>query len=296
MILIKLQGGLGNQMFQYAFGLALSAKLNTHLYFDLSFFKQDDHGLTPRTYQLDLFSKRVNIAGDGMINRFLNPGLMQRICNKTGIGKTTIYREKAMSFNPDVFAVKQPAYVEGFWQSELYFAPVSASIRKALTFRAPLNEESAKIAAGLAQQANTVSVHVRRGDYVSSKTTNQLHGTCSVTYYQKAIALVKEQVADPVFFFFSDDSEWVQQHLLPLTEKGVLVQHNLHNDSWQDMALMSKCKHHIIANSSFSWWGAWLNPDIEKVVIAPEDWFNTKSEYFVASNIVPSNWLRLPNE
>jgi len=295
MIIIKLQGGLGNQMFQYAFGLSIANKLYTILYLDLSFFKEN-HGLTPRKYELELFNNSINIAGDELISRFLRPGFVQKVFNKTGIYKTTICRENTLRFNDDVFEVKPPAYFEGFFQSEQYYNADEELIRKTFTFKSPLNQESQRVADTLKQQPNTVSIHVRRGDYVSSTIANNLHGVCSANYYQNAIALIKSKINDPIFYFFSDDPEWVSQYLLPIVDNAKLVSHNQQTDCWQDMALMSKCKHHIIANSSFSWWGAWLNPDKEKIVIAPEKWFNTGTEYFNAADIVPSKWTRLPNE
>ncbi|SHN24216.1 alpha-1,2-fucosyltransferase [Mucilaginibacter sp. OK098] len=296
MIIIKLQGGLGNQMFQYAFGLSLSKKLNTSLYFDVSFFKQPDSGLTPRIYELDLFSSPINIAGDKQINKFLRPNFIQKAFNKTGINKSTIYRESSLRFTNEVFEVKPPIYFEGFWQSEKYFNAVEDLIRNVLIPKPALNQQSQKIADAITQQPNAVSIHVRRGDYVNSKATNELHGVCSVNYFQNAIALIKEKIQDSRFYFFSDDPEWVGEHLLPVIDNATLVQHNYDADSWQDMALMSKCKHHIIANSSFSWWGAWLNPNKEKVVIAPATWFSTETDYLDSQDLLPKSWIRIPNE
>jgi hypothetical protein len=294
-ILIKLQGGLGNQMFQYAFGLAISNKLNTPLYLDLSFFKQN-HGLTPRKYELDLFNNSINIAGDKLVSRFLHPGFVQKVFKKMGINNSTIYRENSLRFSDAVFEVKPPAYFEGFFQSEQYFSVVGQLIRKNFTFKSSLNKKSQIIADELTHQANTVSIHIRRGDYVSSTAANHLHGVCSVNYYQNAIALIKDKIKDPVFYFFSDDPEWVAQHLLPVVANATLVQHNHDADSWQDLALMSKCKHHIIANSSFSWWGAWLNPSKEKIVIAPATWFSTKTDYLDPQDLIPKSWIQIPNE
>jgi hypothetical protein len=297
LIIIKLQGGLGNQMFQYAFGLSLSKKLSTPLYFDASFFKQADHGLTPRKYELDLFDIPINIAGNKLVNRFLHPNFIQKAYSKIGINKSTIFGENSLRFTNKVLETKLPAYFEGFWQSEQYFIELDDLIRKSFTFKLPLNQQSQKIADKLAQQSNTVSIHVRRGDYVNSTLTNELHGVCSINYYKNAIALIKERIQDPCFYFFSDDPEWVDQHLLQAIDNATLVQHNYDADSWQDLALMSKCKHHIIANSSFSWWGAWLNPGEEKIVIAPKKWFNiTETDYFVSTDIIPLKWIKITND
>lgn len=296
MVVVKLQGGLGNQMFQYAFGLSISHKLSCPLYFDLSFFKNSHHGLTPREYALDAFTCKVNIAEDKLIDSFFNPDLYQRINNKLGISKKTIYHEHGLKFNNRVLAIKPPAYLEGFWQSAQYFNDIKDTITTAFTFKYSLNPQSQKIAEQLAQQADSVSVHIRRGDYVSVKTTNELHGLCSVKYYQNAMALAKKQVLNPKFYFFSDDPEWVEQHLLQDMGDSTLIRHNTLADSWQDMALMSKCKHHIIANSSFSWWGAWLGHATGKIVIAPANWFSSQAEYLDTSDLIPKNWIQLANE
>jgi hypothetical protein len=294
-IVIKLQGGLGNQMFQYAFGLSISKKMKAPLFLDLSFYNQD-HGLTPRSYALDIFGAQAEIANGKIVNSFFRPGLLQRLLNKTGLNKHTIYHEKTMRFNNDAFDIAPPVYFEGFWQSERYFSWMEREIREAFSFKKPLNLDSQKIEDELAHQPNAVSVHVRRGDYVTSAATNELHGVCSVTYYKKAIALIKQKITNPVFYFFSDDAGWVAENLIAATDNALLVQHNRGDDSWQDIALMSKCSHHIIANSSFSWWGAWLNPGNEKMVIAPANWFAAKADNLDTLDLIPQNWIQIPNE
>ncbi|WP_237073810.1 alpha-1,2-fucosyltransferase [Mucilaginibacter mali] len=281
-------------MFQYAFGLSLSHKLNCRLYLDNAVFGQTDHDMALRNYELDIFSKDIELADEKQIGKFLRPGNLQRLLNKTGINNTTVYREKSLRFHSEVFTVKPPAYFEGFWQTEKYFN--AERVRQAFRFNRPLNHQSAEIATEISQQVNPVSMHIRRGDYVSSKTTNELHGLCSINYYKKATTLINEQLADPHFYIFSDDPEWVGQNLLPCLKNATLVHHNPGADSWQDMALMNKCKHHIIANSSFSWWGAWLSAGNEKTVIAPKNWFAKPSAYFDDADIVPSNWIKLPND
>jgi hypothetical protein len=295
-IIVKLQGGLGNQMFQYAFGLSLSKKLKCTLYLDLSFFRQYSNDLTPRNYELTLFPGQINIASDKLVNRFLHSGPIRRLINKVGISRTAVYRENTLRINKQVFNIKPSVYLEGFWQSEQYFNDYEDLVRRSLCFKKTLNHESQKIADELANQADTISIHVRRGDYVSSKRTNELHGICSIKYYTESIKLISNRLNNPHFYFFSDDPGWVKENLLQAVKNASLIEHNMGNESWQDMALMSKCKHHIIANSSFSWWGAWLNPDKEKMVIAPKSWFSSKTDYFDDKDIVPENWIRLPNE
>lgn len=291
MIIVKLQGGLGNQMFQYAFGLSLSRKLNCGLYLDSTILRETGHNMVLRNYELDIFSDEIRIADTQQINKFIRPGKLQRLLNKTGISKTTVYREKSLRFDANALCVTPPAYFDGFWQTEKYFN--AKLLRQAFAFTRSLNSKSGEIATEIAQQNNPVSIHIRRGDYVSSKPTNELHGLCSLAYYQNAIALINERISYPHFYIFSDDAEWTEQNLIPSLKNATLVHHNKGTDSWQDMALMSKCRHHIIANSSFSWWGAWLSADEKKTVIAPQNWFAKPSAYFDDVDIVPSNWIKI---
>lgn len=281
-------------MFQYAFGLSLANKNNCDLYLDNTICGKDGHDYTARRYELNIFNNIPQIAGAKLIGTFLQPGKPQRMLRKIGVNIKSVYLETSLRFNKDVYDVKPPAYFDGFWQSEKYFN--IDLIRSSLIFGQNFNSETSRIANQIMQQAAPVSIHIRRGDYVTSKTTNELHGLCAIGYYQKAIALINNQVPDAHFYIFSDDTEWVSQSLLPGLKNARVVHHNQGADSWQDMALMSMCKHHIIANSSFSWWGAWLNPDKKKTVIAPEKWFARPSAYFDDTDIVPSGWIKLPND
>lgn len=297
MIIVKLQGGLGNQMFQYAFGLARSVEVNSPLYLDLSFFASQQAGsdITYREFELGLFSDKVKIADNNTVKSFTHSNRFQRTLNKLGISKKQVYQEQSLKVDQTPFKLSPPVYFDGYWQSEDYFNRTEKLIRNAFEFKKPLNKQSQQIEGELFNQHNTVSVHIRRGDYVSSARTNEIHGTCSLNYYRQAIETLKSKLADPYFYFFSDEPDWVNDNLINGLEDYQLIKHNTDADSWQDMALMSKCRHHIIANSSFSWWGAWLNPQKEKIVIAPEKWFNAASEYFDDRDIVPQNWLKIAN-
>jgi tellurite resistance-related uncharacterized protein len=297
LIIVKLQGGLGNQMFQYAFGLSRSAELNSPLYLDLSFFASQQTGsdVTYREYELGLFSDKIQIANNEIIKSFTNPNRWQKVLTKLGTTKKQVYREYSLKVDREVFNLSPPVYFDGYWQSDDYFSSHERLIREAFEFRKPLNSQSQDIADTLNSQQNTVSIHIRRGDYASSARTNELHGTCSVSYYRQAVGTIKSRLTDPHFYFFSDEPNWVKDNLIADLENYYIVQHNTGADSWQDMALMSQCQHHIIANSSFSWWGAWLNPDKEKIVIAPQNWFNAKTDYFNDADIIPKNWIKIAN-
>ena len=293
MIIVELQGGLGNQMFQYAFGKSLAIKLDTPLYFDTSCFElENEKSDKMRPYQLDLFNLPIKFAKKNIINQFLNPSKFQRGLNKFRFLKKTYFKEYSFLFDPKVNTQSPSVYFEGYWQSEKYFA-TSDSIKQAFNFKKSLNYESERLKLEIFQKENSVSIHVRRGDYILSPQNIQLHGTCTIDYYKNAINLIREYVNKSFFYFFSDDPKWVEQNLVSDLTNYTIVKHNQGADSWQDMALMSKCKHHIIANSSFSWWGAWLNPSPNKIVIAPKNWFAKPDLNQQSETLIPGNWIRI---
>jgi hypothetical protein len=163
-------------------------------------------------------------------------------------------------------------FMDGYWQSEQYFVDEAAQIRTDLQVCEPMSPRDQEVAGHMAA-VNAVSLHVRRGDYVSSAATHAMHGMCGLDYYQRAIRLIADSVSDPVFFIFSDDLSWVSENLRIVFHHY----HEVHNSAataFQDLRLMSLCRHHIIANSSFSWWGAWLNSSREKIVLRPKIWFS----------------------
>lgn len=173
---------------------------------------------------------------------------------------------------------------DGYWQSEKFFAPVADKVREAFRFRKEeMNERTLQFAETL-QKGTFVSVHVRRGDYLPLV---DYHGLCSESYYRDAMRYLSEKLPDAVFVFFSDDMDWVKENLR--SEGAVYVDWNQGKDSWQDMYLMSQCKCNIVANSSFSWWGAWLNGNADKIVIAPSRWFTFSPNY----DILPDSWITL---
>ena len=138
-------------------------------------------------------------------------------------------------------------------------------------------------------QTNSVSLHIRRGDYVSNQKTNQTHGTCDLDYYQRCITEIEKEVENPYFFVFSDEIEWVKENL-KINHPAEYVDQNTGDKSYEDMRLMSQCKHNVIANSSFSWWGAWLNSYPDKIVFAPKRWF--ASDKHNTKDLIPEGWKK----
>ena len=189
---------------------------------------------------------------------------------------------------PEIKNVPRDCYLVGYWQSEKYFRSAALGIRADFTFKSSLANRNAELAEQIGQ-ANAVSLHVRRGDYAKNPKTNATHGLCSLDYYRAAIQYVSNRVEQPCFFIFSDDIAWVKDNL-KIDFSCQYVDHNHGTKSYNDMHLMSLCQHHIIANSSFSWWGAWLNPSPEKIVIAPKKWFANKNNI---KGLFPQGWVSL---
>lgn len=289
MIISKIQGGLGNQMFQYAIGRAYAEKLNTDLYLDLSFYRQPfEKDVTPRKFELDLFDLKYTVATESDLSKFHNRSYWYRIKRKMGVGVPIYYREGNDS---NILRGKKDIYLDGYWQSESFFRDFSNIIHSDFQFKKTLNKKSVEIATIIKSKQTPVSIHLRRGDYVTSAVTNSYHGVCDIEYYKSGIEYLNANIDEPYYFVFSDDVEWAKSNFLHLFTNMEIVQGNLGGDSWQDMHLMSLCHHNIIANSSFSWWAAWLNQHKNKVVIAPQNWFATADLNQGVHQRVPSDWL-----
>lgn len=282
MIITRLVGGLGNQMFQYAIGRSLAIKNQTDLKLDLSeynVYKLHDYGL-------DNFKIRAGVAKREEIDRLKT----QRLRLKMGWLKKSHLKESALNkFSAKVFGYKGDAYLDGYWQTEKYFK----DIRRVILDEFTVLHEAEGVNKDMAEKimgCEAVSLHIRRGDYVSNPEALKVHGLCSLEYYDEAIRKIAEVADQPTFFVFSDDIDWASANL-KIDYPVVFVGHNDSGKNYEDLRLMSKCRHNIIANSSFSWWGAWLNENKDKRVIAPMKWFNDQSRD--SSEIVPDEWLKL---
>lgn len=292
MIIVKLMGGLGNQMFQYSAGRCLSHLHKTELKLDLSYLNADPQNkYTKRDYKLDAFGINAEFANENDIKSFL-PLDRGKITN-TLMRKLPILFDKVVAnesghkFMKEFYSFPKDVYLNGFWQSEHYFEPVMDIIRKEFTIRETLTGSNAELSNKIVSY-NSVSLHIRRGDYVDLKEANAFHGTCSLEYYREAIEYLKKKEKEFNLFIFSDDVLWAKENLK--TDNPVYFV-DLNNPGHIDIHLMGLCKHNIIANSSFSWWGAWLNKNPDKTVIAPKQWFADISH--VTPDIYPQNWIRL---
>jgi len=292
MIISHIIGGLGNQMFQYAAGRALSLKCECDLLLDISAFT--NYGLHQGFELQRVFNCTTGIATETDVRKVLgwqSPSFVRRIVLRSSMEK---FRSEEFVVEPHfqywsgINDLTEDCYLYGYWQTEKYFAAEAEQIRKDFTFKLPMESNNAELAQHISQ-VNSVSLHVRRGDYVSNSKNIATHGLCSLEYYLVAIQHIAKHIECPHFFIFSDDIAWVKDNL-KIDFPHQYVDHNYGAESYNDMRLMSMCKHHIIANSSFSWWGAWLNPKVDKVVIAPKCWFANKTNI---QDLIPQSWVRL---
>ena len=281
MIKVFIFGGLGNQMFQYAAARALADQLDVRVCLDKSFLNIYSKNTTPRDYELDLFSLKqsediTSSKQRGNLFYKIYPKIKHTIFGRKIAEKFRLYEEKnTFNFDSDFLSLPDKTLLLGYFQSEKYFAQSQDVIRNCFTFKKPLSGKNAEIAEKISS-TNAVSIHIRRGDYVSNKNAMNIYAQNSSEYYEKAINKVRQLVENPVFFVFSDSPEEAKKIInCPET---VFVDWNSGRDSYLDMQLMSLCKHNIIANSSFSWWGAWLNNYAEKLVIAPANWVNDENK------------------
>lgn len=291
-IISQVIGGLGNQMFQYAAGRALSILRGVPLRLDVSGFT--GYGLH-HGFELErVFSCPVTLAEPLDVRAALgwqSSRLARRIFARPALRflrNRHFMVEPHFHYWPGICNVPLPNYLMGYWQSEHYFADVAQTIRTDFTFRQPMSSRNLELA-GEIGAANAVSLHVRRGDYVSDPRTMATNGVCPLSYFETAIRYISARVDAPHFFVFSDDMDWVRANL-NIDHPCRYVDHNRSTESFNDMRLMSLCRHHIIANSSFSWWGAWLNPRDDKMVIAPKKWFANSND---TRDLLPIGWVIL---
>ena len=295
MIITKLMGGLGNQMFQYAAARSLALEKNTWVYLDPSFLYEDSTGKwTQREYELGVFNIKYKFERSGRINflRRLDTSRVWRKMSKTVLWPFPFqhFAEPDAKFHPEVFSYPRNTYLYGYFQSEKYFIKHAETIRRDFSFVEEAKERNAETLASI-RSSNSVSVHVRRGDYVTLKSASEFHGMMGLDYYRAGTEFIMSRMqGDPEFFIFSDEPEWVKANL-KVPGKATYIDWNSGKASFEDMRLMSNCRHHVIANSSFSWWGAWLNPDKEKMVVAPKLWFSDSKRD--SSDIIPETWTRM---
>ncbi len=291
MIVARLCGGLGNQMFQYACARRLAHARGTKLMLDLSAYQND----LKRHYALDGLRISAEVATANDVAAFRNrvrwqrrlpewlPRPLRGDCHQ-------VVQERSFAFDPRVLELRaDKILLEGYWQSERYFGDIAHVIRQEFTMKAAPNPTSAALAARIADSC-AVSIHIRRGDYISDPEIERVYGACGLDYYQRAIEEIVQFEPKPQFFVFSDEPAWVKDNLR-LNFPMIVVEHMGAESPYEELRLMSLCRHSIIANSSFSWWGAWLNANRAKKVIAPKRWF--KSGSHDTRDLIPADWIKV---
>jgi hypothetical protein len=338
MIIVRLEGGLGNQMFEYAMARRLAEKHSSSLKLDISWFETQQL----RQYKLQCFNIREEFAtslevdaivGNYSIFKWLSLKIsrklgfdrlladvdtereisaiiyghkynllkwwLARIKHKAGLHRSVIglhqkgkyLRQKHFHFDSTLLNAPDCIYLDGFWQSEKYFSDIEGILRQEFALKNPRTVLFHQISEKIAGTCS-VSLHVRRGDMANNPETNRLHGTCSLDYYDRAIKYITERICKSHFFIFSDEPDWVQEKL-KLNFPSTMVSCGDLLPDYEELHLMSRCQHHITANSSFSWWGAWLDPKIDKLVVAPNNWFGALVDDHDTKDLIPETWVRL---
>lgn len=302
MIIVKIIGGLGNQLFQYATGRAISIEQKADLKLDISFFNNDKYR---KVYKLGEFNLPFQIAVDQEIQRLKNSEstpIIKKILNKIGI-RIYPYAKRSHLKEKDILKLYNSNkdknldyYIEGWLADEVYFKKQRKIILEDLKIEHLLDDES-KLVLNEIKITNAVAVHIRRGDYL----TNSYFSNLDKEYYQAAMNHILREVETPVFFFFSDDIQWVKENYSSINNSRFVEHNSTAATEWNtigeisDLILMSSCKHQIIANSTFSWWGAWLNQNPEKIVIAPAKWYNNEKAQrsYETGTFLPIDWIKI---
>jgi hypothetical protein len=299
MILIRFAGGLGNQMFQYALGLYLARRNNTELVIDDTILYERDQAheiVTHRDLDLDILNVDLRQASLKEIQQFngtsythLSGKIMNKMIWELG-KKRNLIVEKGRRFQPEIMLLPDNKCLVGAWQSEKYFKPVEAEIRRQFTFRKELIGKAANLADEILN-CTSLCINVRRGDYVTSPVYSQMLGTMPLEYFTKALEYIRSQTRIDRIYIFSDDMAWCKE-FLQFPELVTFVEHDLAGPKFSTyLNLMTLCTHFIIPNSSFGWWGAWLGKRPSKIVVAPLHWFKDTEQD--SSDLVPDNWKRI---
>lgn len=287
MIVVKIIGGLGNQMFQYAYAKVLSHK-GYEVKIDTSEFDTYKlHG----GFQLDKYDIDLEVSTTKENNAFYKKNIFFYIRNKLKLLPRKIIKESDLSFCKKFLEIEDNRYIIGYFQCAKYFKEIKPILIQQFQISQPVTSYTLDMKQAICNEKNSCSLHVRRGDYIKKNNVN-IHGVCSLDYYQHAINMINNQSKHGVkYFIFSDDIEWVKDNLV--VENAIYIDSKEKRLPHEDIYLMSLCNHNIIANSSFSWWGAWLNQNQEKIVIAPKKWFENAKMQKQAKDIIPNTWIKI---
>jgi hypothetical protein len=295
MIIVRLRGGLGNQLFQFAAAHSLAVSRSADLKLDLYTYTKHPF----RKFELRHFNISAPEASRDEVHRFTGSNIFARYFNKKSnyINCPKVFAQPHYHFYEDFFSLPVPIYLSGYWQSEKYFTSIATPLRKMITPSQPLDPKNTDLVAEV-RSSDSVAVHIRRTDYNASSFFRPM----DLDYYRRAFEAIQAKIGNPRYYIFSDDIEWSKQQLAGL-QNASFVNHNTGDNSFKDLLLMSACRNQVIANSTFSWWAAWLNDSPDKTVVAPQTWFHQtyldKKEpvypcrYYNTRDLIPQGWTRL---
>jgi|APSaa5957512535_1039671.scaffolds.fasta_scaffold14218_4 hypothetical protein len=290
MIITKISGGIGNQMFQYALAKSLSKRKDDAFKMDISFYSKQ----VLRKFELNMFNIEENYATNKDINLYAGKeNILFKLKRKLNLSLNrpiSYFSEKKHSiFDENVFKYKNTIYLDGYWQNQKYFQNIKDDLIQDFTLRDSLSDSSKGYLRKI-KESNSISMHIRRGDYVHDSHTNSVHGVCGLDYYENTARYCDDKISNATYFIFSDDIQWCKNNL-KFIENKIFIEKS--KNALEDLELMKNCKHNIIANSTFSWWGAWLNPNPEKIILGPKKWFLDDVLENHAKDLVPSSWIRI---
>jgi hypothetical protein len=300
MILVRLMGGLGNQMFQYAFGYCLAVKNKTILKIDTTLLddrSQANDLVTHRMLDInEVFNLEINLATKNEVIYF--NGKTSTVSFLDKVYHSLLYRlriknlivEKRRRFNPSLLNLTDNKCLVGSWQCEKYFSNIAADIKSQFIFKNKLIKQSEDLAKNITE-SNSVCLHVRRGDYVTSPLYSKINGALELSYYNKAIKLISEKVSNPQYYIFSDDINWCKENLNFNISFIFVDDSHIGFKASNYLQLMTLCKHFIVSNSTFAWWGAWLGEKERSIIIGPDKWFSDKS--YDSNDVLPERWIKI---
>ncbi len=290
MIVVKLTGGFGNQLFQYAAGLSLSKHNDVELKVDTTNLNAPD-SVTGTIRKADILNllKPPTVATEAEINKLTLQSSHKKFAEKLlPFYKRQVYKEASNRFDKKFFSANANKYLVGNRQSEKYFKPYENHIKNNIILSSEIVSPLIKFSETIKEQ-NSVSIHIRRGDYLTPVALEWL-GLLPLSYYIHCIKTILDKLPDAVFYIFSDDIDWVKDNL-NIKNEHYFVSNLISKNAMEDFNLMSCCRHNIIANSTFSWWAAWLNAYKEKTVIAPKRWYNM--EKLNNTDLIPESWIKI---
>jgi len=275
-VVVKLMGGLGNQMFQYAIGKKISLEYDKELILDKTFLLRRDLDITYRDFDLDIFNINNKIVENFVVTNDY------KILDEPLIAPNMTNSIKNINTNENI-------YVSGFFQKEYYFKDIRTQILQ--DFNISIQDDNIKKLESDILSSNSICINVRRGDYVTNQNTNNFHGFHGVEYINKSISEITKKIKNPMFYIFSDDIDWCVNNL-KIDYPHFFVDHTYKGNKFSSyLKLMSSCKNFIIPNSTFAWWATWLNQNEEKIVYVPNNWFNVN--YMNTDGLIPLNWNKL---